>query len=383
MISPFQRLVLAPLAALSLLFPAVTLAASSAISIGSVSPGTATTGVPTLLSASVSSSAGSITSCNLYIDNDDKGAMTVTGGTAKLSHTFQSAQIYTAFVFCRDSAGNFNSGPNASVWAKGTGGGSGSDITPPAIGLVFPPSAVAGTPVTLSATVSDASGIPSCTLFVSNQSQGAMTITGGVASKQHTFSAAGVYTAYVQCADTSANTGTGSNTAVTVTPAVAQSPETPNAPSGSLIKLTCPAEAEVDHPCKAVYYHGKDGKRHAFPNEKIYFTWYVNFDSVATLSSEAMAAIPLGKNVTYRPGSRMVKFPTVPSVYVISKGGALRWVKTEAEASAIYGPGWSKNVDDLSEAFFLDYHYGEDVAPLAPFDVAFELQGANTIDDTL
>lgn len=152
---------------------------------------------------------------------------------------------------------------------------------------------------------------------------------------------------------------------------------------GSLVKLACPAGATADHPCKAVYYYGKDGKRHAFPNDKVFFTWYADFDAVMTVSSGELAALPLGKNVTYRPGSRMVKFPTVPMVYAVGKGGVLRWVKTEEDAIAMYGADWNKKIDDLSEAFFLNYSYGADITPSTPFNVTAELQGAQTIDDTL
>lgn len=364
----------------SVLLPRAAGAASSAISIVNSSPGTATVGVPVTLAAGVSSSAGSITTCNLYVDNDDKGAMTVSGGTASRAYTFTSAQIYTVFVFCHDSAGNFNSGPNASVWAKaGSGGGYGSDIVAPVVSSVSPASAVANAPVTFSATVSDNIGIASCTLYVGGASQGAMTITGGTATKSYTFQSSGPFTVNVQCTDTSANTGTGTNTAVSVSPGVPGAGLT----EGSLIKLACPSGAAADHPCKAVYYYAKDGKRHAFPNDKVYFTWFANFNDVKTVSSDDMAKLALGKNVTYRPGVKMVKFTTVAFVYAISKGGVLRLIKTEADASAIYGSDWNKKIDDISDAFFSSYSYGADITPAAPYNVTLELNGATTIDDNL
>ena len=34
----------------------------------------------------------------------------------------------------------------------------------------------------------------------------------------------------------------------------------------------------------AVYYYGRDGFRYVFPNDKAYFTWYSNFDSVKWLT---------------------------------------------------------------------------------------------------
>src|SRR5262249_55020698 len=148
-------------------------------------------------------------------------------------------------------------------------------------------------------------------------------------------------------------------------------------------KLACPTNAAVDHPCKAVYYVGKDGKRHAFPNSKVFFTWYANFNEVETISSAAMSAYPLSKNVTYRPGIRMVKFTTLNNVYAVSKGGMLRWVTTEGVASAIYGSGWNTKIDDIADTFYGDYRFGTDISDIANYNLMAEMDAAKTIDDTL
>lgn len=359
----------------SSLAPFAAHAASSAISIGTVSPTNATVGIPATLQANVSSSAGMITSCNLYVDNDDKGAMTVASGKATVAYTFNSAQVYTVFVFCRDAANNFNSGMGSAVWAQG-GSGQVGDIVPPTVSSLSPASAEVGKAVSLSVTVSDAGGVSSCELFMDGQSQGMMTLSQGIASKSHTFATAKTYAAYAQCKDLNNNVGTGSNVAISVSPAT---PVTgPSA--GSLLKLVCPAGAKADNPCKAVYYLGGDGKRHAFPNDKVFFTWYADFNSVVEVSSAVMSSYTLGKNVTYRPASRMVKFTSVPFVYAVAKGGVLRWVKTEADAASLYGSDWNKKIDDINDALFSSYSYGADITPSAPFNVQTELNGALNID---
>lgn len=367
-------------------FGGILQAQAAVVSIGAVSQSTATVGMPISLSVSASAPSG-IKSCNLYVDNNDQGAMIISGGTASLSYTFTSAQIYTVFVFCRDNAGNFSSGANASVWAKmGSGGGSSGDITPPVIGSLTPTSATVGQPVAFVSAVSDNGGLANCHLFIGSQDRGEMTLASGSASKNFTFTEAGPTSAYIRCADTAGNQGTGSTIAVSVSLAPVVSPTTPSVPTtpiGSLIKLACLDGALADDPCKAVYYLGTDGKRHAFPNSKVFFTWYSNFDSVKTVSSQEMANASLGKNVTYRPGVRMVKFTTLPSVYAVSKGGVLRWVKTEADASALYGSEWNKNIDDIADTFFSSYRFGTDVTPSAPFIVMQEMNAATTIDQTL
>ena len=152
---------------------------------------------------------------------------------------------------------------------------------------------------------------------------------------------------------------------------------------GALIKIACPASAAPDHPCKAVYFYGHDGTRHAFPNEKVYFTWYADFSSVQTVSTAFLASITLGPNVTYRPGVKMVKFQTLDKVYAVALGGSLRWIKTESAAASLYGTDWNKKVDDISDVFFLDYRFGADIASAADYDRSAELTVATSIDDNL
>lgn len=112
---------------------------------------------------------------------------------------------------------------------------------------------------------------------------------------------------------------------------------------------------------KAVYYCGADGRRYVFPNQRIYATWYADFSGVLTLTDAELAAVPLGKNVTYRPGVRLVKITTDPKVYAVSRGGVLRWITTTELAVALYGSDWPKKIDDLSDAFFVDYAVGQPI----------------------
>lgn len=153
--------------------------------------------------------------------------------------------------------------------------------------------------------------------------------------------------------------------------------------AGSLIKLTCPAFAGVNDPCRAVYFWGRDGKRHAFPNSKVYFTWYADFSGVQSVTSATLASISLGQNVTSRPGVRMVKFQTDPKTYAVAVGGTLRWIKDEAAAIALYGANWNTKIDDVSDAFVTDYRFGTDIDSVLDYDPAEETAAAATIDDDL
>ena len=133
--------------------------------------------------------------------------------------------------------------------------------------------------------------------------------------------------------------------------------------SGSLIKGSLPA----------VYYCGADGKRYVFTNHKAYFTWYADFSGITVLTDSELGAIPIGGNVTYRPGKKMIKIQSDPRVYVISRGGVLRHVPSEDCAATLYGSKWNTEIDDISDAFFVNYQVGSPLATCSDFDKSGEL----------
>jgi hypothetical protein len=129
---------------------------------------------------------------------------------------------------------------------------------------------------------------------------------------------------------------------------------------GMLLKL------EDDHNPRtvfdaAVYYCAADGKRYAFPNDKIFFSWYTDFSEVESVPVTIMSNIPLGGNVVYRPGFRMIKIQTDPKVYAVTRGSILRWITSEAVAKKVYGEDWNTLVDDVSDAFFTNYAIGKPI----------------------
>ncbi len=133
----------------------------------------------------------------------------------------------------------------------------------------------------------------------------------------------------------------------------------------------------------AVYYIGSDSKRHAFPNDKVYFTWYSNFSGVQTIKASQLAAIPLGKNITYKPGVKMVKFATDPKVYAVAKNGLLRWIKSEATAVSLYGTNWNSLIDDISDAFYTNYQFGTDINAPADYNPGVARASVNFPSDSL
>jgi len=129
-----------------------------------------------------------------------------------------------------------------------------------------------------------------------------------------------------------------------------------------------------------VYYLASDGKRYVFPNQKTYQTWFSGYSGVVQVTSQELASYPLGGNVTYRPGIRMVKITTDPKVYAVDNGGALRWVASESVAVQLYGSNWNQKIDDVPDAFFTNYRLGSPVYGASDFSPFTAAQGSATIN---
>ncbi len=141
---------------------------------------------------------------------------------------------------------------------------------------------------------------------------------------------------------------------------------------GDLIKASGPS----------VYYYAQDGKRYVFPTEKTYFTWYSDFSSVKTVTDGELAALMIGGNVTYRPTVKLVKITTDPKVYAVGPGKQLRWIKTEALATELYGAAWATIVEDIPDTCFINYTIGADISVATDYDRSSILSGADTIQST-
>jgi len=91
----------------------------------------------------------------------------------------------------------------------------------------------------------------------------------------------------------------------------------------------------------------------------------------------------LGKNVTYHPGERMVKFLSWITVYVVSAGGELRAIPSEEVATDLYGSNWNTQIDDISDAFFSNYTFGAALETASDYNVTDERASVDTITDDL
>ncbi len=130
----------------------------------------------------------------------------------------------------------------------------------------------------------------------------------------------------------------------------------------------------------AVYYMGADGFRYVFPNDKAYYTWYKNFDTVKFLSDADLAKIQMGGNVTYKPGVKMIKINSDPKTYAISAGGTLRHVINESIAISLYGTAWNTQIDDVPDGFFGNYQSGDGITSTTQYSATDEKNNATSIN---
>lgn len=157
---------------------------------------------------------------------------------------------------------------------------------------------------------------------------------------------------------------------------------TPTAQAATYVNLSAlkPSDLIRGQSYTAVYYYGADGFRYVFPNDKTYFTWYKDFSTVKWVSDADLTKIQIGGNVTYKPGSKMIKINSDPRVYVVAKGGLIRAVGSEAIAKALYGATWNKQIDDVADGFFTNYKIGGTIDDASMFAPETEKNEASDID---
>ncbi len=284
-----------------------------------------------------------------------------------------------------------------------------ADTAGPTVGSVAPLSAVYNVPQTFYVTATDPSGVASCTLVVSSIYQTLMVYNAAHTRWEVSYTFTTIRSANsirAVCTDTLGNKTTGKGRVIPVTesPIIVPDGSSETTSTGSaeidatgwdreaivaaspvLIKTACPGGEDFTHPCRTVYFLDAYGKRHAFTHEKAYFSWYSDWSNIHIVSQAHMVAFPLGNNVRYKPGVKLVKFPSVNTVYAVSRGGLLRPIASEAVARALYGNNWNQQVDDISESFYSNYTVATDspIADVSHYNVASERTSVQSINDNI
>ena len=299
-----------------------------------------------------------------YTELDDDTDYTYTTTLSNGSHT--------AYVRTVDESGNTSSSASLSFTVDADS----DDDDAPTVGKISPTTAIKDTTITLSADVSDDGDIEDCDLYVDGAYLENMTLKTDYTYTTHKFTSSGSHTAYARCTDDDGNKTSGTSVTISV------SSGTSDADSGDIIKIGCEGDVYVNDSCTSVYYYGSDGYRHAFPTEAIYKSWYSNYNNLVILSEEAMSEIPLGQNVTYRPGTSLVKFST-STVYAVTYGGSLRPIANAEIAETIYGDDWVEEIDIVNDVFFGNYDIGEIIDSSNDYSKSAVKSASDSIDDVL
>ncbi len=269
------------------------------------------------------------------------------------------------------------------------------DTVGPRVTSVTPTKATVGTPVTFTIdSGSDDVRTSFCVLVINGKEYG-MTSRAYSADMLHhqkfdlvhTFGAAGTYSVYAFCKDGDGNYTTGGTAQVVVSRGSATpygndglSKPVVNVPRGTVVKAQCDSFAPVSDDCHAVYYYGNDGKKHAFPTESVYMSWFSSYSNLKIISPQQLRAMPTGENVTFRPGTALVKFSGSSTVYAVEKGSVLRPIATESAARAIYGSSWTRYVVTVVGSLKRDYSIGSTIYSSSDYSKVRAYHSVNSIE---
>lgn len=110
-------------------------------------------------------------------------------------------------------------------------------------------------------------------------------------------------------------------------PMIAQAAECPELEAGDLWKTASKT---------AVYMQNEDGEALAFPNEKTFLSWGLDFGDVVTLSNSCAEDLELAGFVPYAPGT-LVYRDGFGTVYVVGLNGAITPFEDYAALDAVFG----------------------------------------------
>lgn len=317
--------------------------------------------------------------CDLYVDGDYKGNMSQSGDTFQKSYTFSNDGTYSVYARCTNEDGDEVKGSTRTVTVYEEDESEDEDFVVPS---VTPSSATEDEAVTIKVTPYGDLDADDCNLYVNGSNKGSMSQSGSTFQKSYTFTNDGSYTVYARCSDENGHEVSGSSRTITVYAEDDHDIDTNDAREGELIKTHCSAGAGVNDPCKAVYYWGEDGLRHAFPNEDVFYSWYEDFDNVIEISTSDMSDLRIGHNVTIKPGTSVVKFATSDDVYAVSEGGILHHYLTTSLLVGDYGSDWStRDLVVISDVFFGNYTIGSVIDSSADYDPEETMDMVASIDD--
>jgi hypothetical protein len=128
------------------------------------------------------------------------------------------------------------------------------------------------------------------------------------------------------------------------------------------------------------FYLARNGKRYVFPDDtKTYDTWKSVLPPINTVSQDELESYPLGGNVWYRPGTRLIRIQSDARIFAVAQGGVLRALN-EGTAESLFGKDWKLQLDTLQDYYFTNYNPGEPILSLKDYNPQAETSKAATIE---
>jgi len=106
---------------------------------------------------------------------------------------------------------------------------------------------------------------------------------------------------------------------------------------------------------------------YSMPSEKVYFSWFENWEAVKTVSASYLNSFKNGGAATYAPGS-LFKMSGDPKVYMVGSDGKFHWITTQLVAYNIFGETWNKDIIEFNTADATGIIFGSSI------DSAAEIQ---------
>ena len=307
----------------------------------------------------------------------DNGSWQGIGNVSSYTYNTLSAGWHTFYLRAHDSVNgvSVSTGLTFEIDTKG-----------PNVSAVSPLAAKTQTPVTF--TVVAGSGDVMATYCTLNIDGYTYDMTAQFSSDararnftlSHTFDRVGSFGVGAKCMDADRNYTTGPTTTVKVSGSTTPSTPAVNVARGTVVKTQCGSYAPAGDACHAVYYYGLEGSKHLFPTESVFKSWYGSFNVVVTVSKSTMAAMRTGDDVTYRPGTALVKFASSKTVYAVDVNQTLRPIMNEAAAKAIYGSRWNSYVVTIPASQRNDYTIGSRIYSSADYSKNQAHHAVQTID---
>lgn len=116
--------------------------------------------------------------------------------------------------------------------------------------------------------------------------------------------------------------------------------------AGDLIK-------SVTYP--AVYYYGKDGKKHLISHRGVLTSWGWDFIGVKVLRPAQFDQIQTGENLTVRPVGYIIKFDSSQNYYFVMQNNQIKKFANEAAIIRLFGNNWQNRVIIVPATFEVNY----------------------------